>query len=103
MGLIQWATSPWGREVPIHIAFGLVWVAIICGVLFLIAHAIYIAYWPKPPEAASGATWPTMNPRVAPLNRPSVISATLSDNPAPTIAPVTPSISRIPGPPRGPS
>lgn len=56
MGLIQWATSPWGREVPIHIAFGLVWVAIVCGALFLIAHAIYVAYWAKSPEAASGAT-----------------------------------------------
>ena len=30
-----------------------------------------------PPTAASGATWPTMNPRVAPLKRPSVISATV--------------------------
>src|SRR5579885_3475478 len=56
MGLIQWATSPWGREVPIHIAFGLVWVAIVCGALFLIAHAIYVAYWAKSSEAASGAT-----------------------------------------------
>lgn len=56
MGLIQWATSPWGRAVPMHIAFGLVWVAIVCGVLFLIAHAIYVAYWVKSPEAASVAS-----------------------------------------------
>lgn len=47
MGLIQWATSPWGREVPIHIAFWLLWVSIIGGLLFLIAHALYVAYWAK--------------------------------------------------------
>ena len=36
-----------------------------------------------PPRAASGATWPTMSPRVAPEKRPSVTSATLSPSPAP--------------------
>ena len=39
-----------------------------------------------PPRAASGATWPTINPRVAPEKRPSVISVTESPSPAPTIA-----------------
>ena len=42
-------------------------------------------------------------PRVAPEKRPSVSSATDSPSPAPTIAAVTPSISRMPGPPFGPS
>ena len=56
-----------------------------------------------PPLHASGTTCATMKPCVAPLKRPSVTSATLSANPSPTIAPVTPNISRIPGPPRGPS
>ena len=56
-----------------------------------------------PPLKASGATWAIMKPWVAPLKRPSVTSATLSERPAPTMAPVTPSISRMPGPPRGPS
>src|SRR5713101_2879289 len=50
-----------------------------------------------PPMAASGATWPTMSPRVAPLNRPSVTRATDSPSPRPTNAAVTPSISRVPG------
>ena len=40
---------------------------------------------------------------VAPLNLPSVISAIESPIPCPTSAPVTASISRIPGPPFGPS
>ena len=39
-----------------------------------------------PPFDASGATCPTMNPCVAPEKRPSVISATDSDSPSPTIA-----------------
>jgi len=56
-----------------------------------------------PPLAASGATCPTMRPCVAPENRPSVISTTESPSSAPTIAAVTASISRMPGPPRGPS
>ena len=42
-----------------------------------------------PPRDASGAMWPTVNPRVAPEKRPSVMSATESPRPAPTIAAVT--------------
>ena len=56
-----------------------------------------------PPRAASGATCPTMSPRVAPEKRPSVTSATDSPSPAPTTADVMLSISRMPGPPAGPS
>ena len=56
-----------------------------------------------PPFEASGATCPTMKPCVAPEKRPSVMRATDSESPSPTIAPVTWSISRIPGPPCGPS
>ena len=50
---------------------------------------------------ASGAMWPTIRPWVAPEKRPSVIRATSSPIPSPTIAAVTCSISRIPGPARG--
>src|SRR5258708_28342266 len=53
--------------------------------------------------AASGPTWPMQNPRVAPENRPSVINAILPPMPCPVSAAVVESISRIPGPPRGPS
>ena len=56
-----------------------------------------------PPSAASGTMWAIMKPWVAPEKRPSVMSATLSPSPAPWIAPVTWSISRMPGPPLGPS
>ena len=50
-----------------------------------------------PPRAASGATWPTMKPCVAPEKRPSVINATSLPRPRPTGAAVTASISRMPG------
>ncbi len=56
-----------------------------------------------PPSRASGATWPTQKPWVPPLKRPSVISAQSAPRPTPFIAPVTASISRMPGPERGPS
>src|SRR3954466_4216111 len=54
-----------------------------------------------PPCAASGATWPTISPCVAPEKRPSVISAISSPRPSPTMAAVTCRISRHPGPPGG--
>src|SRR6266508_1371949 len=56
-----------------------------------------------PPTSASGETWPTENPFVAPENRPSVISATSLPRPAPATAAVTASISGMPGDPFGPS
>ncbi|HTC64328.1 MAG TPA: cytochrome b/b6 domain-containing protein [Candidatus Saccharimonadales bacterium] len=43
MNLIQWATSPWGEQVPSHISWTLLYVSAIAGVLFLIVHAIYVA------------------------------------------------------------
>ena len=51
-----------------------------------------------PPSTASGATWPTQKPCVPPEKRPSVTSAASPPRPAPFIAPVTASISRMPGP-----
>lgn len=52
MHIIQWATSPWGQTVPIHIAWVLIWVAAIAGLLFLVVHAIWIRYFAKPEEFA---------------------------------------------------
>jgi cytochrome b subunit of formate dehydrogenase len=48
MGLIEWATNPWGRSVPIHIAWFLIWVSAIAGLAFLIVHATYLRYCAKP-------------------------------------------------------
>ncbi len=56
MHLIEWATSPWGRDIPIHISWTLLWVSAIGGLLFLIVHAIYVGIWAKPAAAHSGAS-----------------------------------------------
>ena len=56
MGIIEWATSPLGQNVPIHIAWFLIWVAAIAGLLFLIVHAIYVRYFAKAKEFAAATT-----------------------------------------------
>jgi cytochrome b subunit of formate dehydrogenase len=60
MGIVkaitEWATSPWGQNVPIHIAFFLIWVAAIAGLLFFIVHAIYVRYFAKPEEFAGSVS-----------------------------------------------
>jgi cytochrome b subunit of formate dehydrogenase len=57
--ITEWATGPWGRDVPIHAAFFLIWFAAIAGLLFLIVHAIYVRYFAKP-EEFSGSISPTL-------------------------------------------
>ena len=51
MGLVEWAKSPWGQDIPIHISWFLLWVSAIGGLLFLIVHAMYVRYWAKPVHA----------------------------------------------------
>ena len=61
MGLITWAQNPWGQEVPVHIAWYLLWVSLFAGLAFLVVHAIWTRFRPKaddlpeavPPEIAS--------------------------------------------------
>ena len=52
MGLIQWATSSWGNSVPIHIAWFIIWVCAIAGLLFMIVHALYVGIFAKPKSFA---------------------------------------------------
>ena len=40
MGIVEWAVSPLGQTVPVHIAWVLIWIALIAGMLFLVVHAI---------------------------------------------------------------
>ncbi|HEV3333661.1 MAG TPA: cytochrome b/b6 domain-containing protein [Bryobacteraceae bacterium] len=63
MGIVEWATSPWGQDVPIHISFLLIWVAAIAGLLFLIVHAIWARYFARKEEFA-GATPPQVAARI---------------------------------------
>jgi cytochrome b subunit of formate dehydrogenase len=53
MDPVQWAIDPWGKSVPIHIAWFLIWVATVTGLLFLMAHATYIRYFAKPKQFTS--------------------------------------------------
>ena len=56
MDFLEWATNPWGQSVPIHIAWFLIWVAVIAGLLFLIVHAIYVMYFAKARQFAGDAS-----------------------------------------------
>jgi cytochrome b subunit of formate dehydrogenase len=47
MDLLEWARNPWGQNIPIHIAWFLIWVAATAGLLFLMVHATYIRYFAK--------------------------------------------------------
>jgi cytochrome b subunit of formate dehydrogenase len=69
MGFLEWATSPFGQRVPIHIAWFLIWVALIAGLTFLIVHAIYVRYFGKEkgfvsePTSARNLSLPARIPR----------------------------------------
>jgi cytochrome b subunit of formate dehydrogenase len=56
MDFLEWANSPWGQHVPIHIAWFLIWVAVIAGFLFFIVHATYLRYFAKPKEFAASSS-----------------------------------------------
>jgi formate dehydrogenase gamma subunit len=62
MGLVEWAKSPWGQDVPIHIAWFLLWVSAIGGLVFLVVHAIYVRYWATPEH--TGAAPPDLARRL---------------------------------------
>lgn len=56
MGIVKWATSPWGQSIPTHVAWGLIWLAIIGGFFFMVVHTIYVAIVsPKPRPRISPA------------------------------------------------
>jgi cytochrome b subunit of formate dehydrogenase len=63
MGILEWATNPWGQSVPIHIAWFLGWVSVIMGLLFLIVHATWLGFFARPREFASDAS-PAMVARI---------------------------------------
>ena len=56
MDFLEWAKSPWGQNVPLHIAWFLIWVAVIAGFLFFLVHATYLRYFAKAKEFASSGS-----------------------------------------------
>ena len=65
MGILEWATSPSGQRVPIHIAWFLIWVALIVGLMFLVVHAIYVRYFAGHKEFAADSSADARNAAVA--------------------------------------
>jgi cytochrome b subunit of formate dehydrogenase len=63
LDFLEWAKSPWGQNVPIHIAWFLIWVAVIAGLLFFIVHATYLRFFAKPKQFA-GNTSPLIAARI---------------------------------------
>jgi cytochrome b subunit of formate dehydrogenase len=54
MDPITWAIDPWGKSVPIHAAWYLIWVAVIAAVGFMMVHAVYVAVIGGKLEASHG-------------------------------------------------
>ena len=44
MDLLNWARSPWGEDILIHISWSLFWAALVGGLLFLLAHGGYMLF-----------------------------------------------------------
>ncbi|MDX6435087.1 MAG: formate dehydrogenase subunit gamma [Streptosporangiaceae bacterium] len=74
MGLLEWATSPWGQLVPIHIAWFLIYVAASAGLLFLVVHATYVRYFAKEKQFAGGASPEVANSLPARIPRHSLVA-----------------------------
>ena len=51
MDFLTWGRSPWTQDILIHISWSLLYVAAAAGVLFMVAHAIYVAMRPSPKAA----------------------------------------------------
>ena len=45
MEFLTWGTNPWGQDVLIRISWDLMYLAAGAGILFVIAHVIYLTWW----------------------------------------------------------
>ena len=51
--LMQWGVNPWGEDTPIHAQWALVYVAFAFGIGFMVAHTLFLKFWPKPEGPAT--------------------------------------------------
>jgi cytochrome b subunit of formate dehydrogenase len=58
---VQTGLNPWSEEILTHAQWNLVYAALAFGVLFMLAHSLYVKFWPAP---AGGHTAP-INPDLA--------------------------------------
>jgi cytochrome b subunit of formate dehydrogenase len=52
---VQWGRDPWGEEILTHAQWGLVYVVLTLGVCFIVGHALFVKFWPKPAGPAHAA------------------------------------------------
>src|SRR5262249_39520699 len=64
--VVEFATSPWGQSVPIHVAFDLIWVFAIGGLAFFIVHAIWFRYFAGEDQYQDSAPAPAGLPESIP-------------------------------------
>jgi len=64
MDLIIWGENPWGREIPVHIAWYLIWVSLFAGFAFLVVHAIRVRFRPTHLSSDTEATSEEMVSRI---------------------------------------
>lgn len=48
MDFLTWGQSPWSQDILTHISWDLLYVAAAAGVLFMVAHAVYVRMRPSP-------------------------------------------------------
>jgi formate dehydrogenase subunit gamma len=46
--LVQFGKNPWGEDILTHAQWSLVYVAVAFGIGFMLAHTLYVMFWPKP-------------------------------------------------------
>jgi cytochrome b subunit of formate dehydrogenase len=62
--LVQQGVNPWGEDILTHAQWTLVYVALTFGVLFMLAHTLYVAFWPKPKGGHTAAVDPVAAAKV---------------------------------------
>ena len=61
--LVQWGRDPWGEDILTHAQWNLVYVALALGVCFMVAHTLFVRFWPKPAGPATRADGSRRPPR----------------------------------------
>lgn len=74
MELFQWGTNPWGQEVLIRISWNLLYASAVAGVLFIIAHTIYVALWVPKVGTDEGVSEPPPRPIPERVDRHSLMA-----------------------------
>jgi cytochrome b subunit of formate dehydrogenase len=60
MNFVQWGVNPWGQQILTHLSWDLLWWAIGVGILFVVAHAIYVRVRGPQAHAPAAATSPAI-------------------------------------------